>query len=285
MNDILLSISPIQPHLAHLIENCQSKLIISSPYIKTAAAHWLLQVKPSSLDHVQVLTNLSLENILSKSLDLGALRILANGFANVSITSLPSLHAKVFIADEKIAFVTSANFTNGGLRTNYEYGVILQNRAEVQTIVQDMRAYMSLGITVDNALLDRIEEQIIKLETLQRNALKNAAMREFNKKMAQSKNEIQDLLFAKRLENNQSINSVFSKTIMMILQRTPEGVSTPELHTQVQNIHPDICDDSIDRVVNGQHFGKRWKHYVRRAQEFLREKRLIHRDNGIWRVT
>lgn len=72
---------------------------------------------------------------------------------------------------------------------------------------------------------------------------------------------------------------------MMILQRTPEGLSTPALHTQVQNIHPDICDDSIDRVVKGQHFGKRWKHYVRRAQEFLRDKGLIYRDNGIWRVS
>lgn len=166
MSDILLSTSPIQPHLERLIGNCRSSLIISSPYIKTTAVNWLLQIKPLSLDQIQVLTNLSIENIHSKSLDIEALRRLADGFDRVSITSLPSLHAKVFITDETTAFITSANFTNGGLRANYEYGIVLQNRVEVQTIVKDMQAYMALGFTVDKSLLDRVEEQTVKLETL-----------------------------------------------------------------------------------------------------------------------
>lgn len=285
MNDILLSISPIQPHLASLIENCTSSLTIASPYIKTAAVDWLIKIKPSSLHRIQVLTNLSVENVLSKSLDINALKNLIAAFDETTIFSLPSLHAKVFITDETSAFITSANLTMGGLRNNYEYGIVLQNRAEVQTIVQDMQAYMALGNSVNFAFLERIEEQIIKLETLQRYALKNPAIQAFNREVVQSKNEIQDLLFARRLENGGSINSIFTKTILMLLKRQPKGLATPEIHVQIQNLHPDICDDLIDRVVNGQHFGKRWKHYVRRAQEYLREKNLIYRENGIWRLS
>jgi hypothetical protein len=31
-------------------------------------------------------------------------------------------------------------------------------------------------------------------------------------------------------------------------------------------VHPDLCDDSIDRVKDGKRFGKKWKYAVRTAQ-------------------
>jgi len=50
----------------------------------------------------------------------------------------------------------------------------------------------------------------------------------------------------------------------------------------VQQIHPDLCDDTIDRVIDAVHFGKKWKHYVRNAQQALKRKGLIDFDGQRW---
>jgi hypothetical protein len=76
---------------------------------------------------------------------------------------------------------------------------------------------------------------------------------------------------------------VFEKTILYFLKR--EGpMTTRQLHPLVQSVHPDLCDDSVDRVIDGQHFGKKWKHLVRIAQSHLKLKGMIVLQNGLWMV-
>jgi hypothetical protein len=53
----------------------------------------------------------------------------------------------------------------------------------------------------------------------------------------------------------------------------------------IQQLQPDICDDSIDRVIDGVHFGKRWKHYVRTAQQFLKRTGRVYFDGDRWHLT
>lgn len=60
--------------------------------------------------------------------------------------------------------------------------------------------------------------------------------------------------------------------------------ATHEIHPLVEGIHPDLCDNSVDRVINGVHFGKRWKHMVRNAQQSLKAQGLIEIDNRNWRL-
>jgi hypothetical protein len=57
------------------------------------------------------------------------------------------------------------------------------------------------------------------------------------------------------------------------------------LHPLIQQLHPDICDDSIDRVIDGVHFGKRWKHHVRSAQSHLKADGKIRTDGERWHIT
>jgi hypothetical protein len=52
----------------------------------------------------------------------------------------------------------------------------------------------------------------------------------------------------------------------------------------VEGTHPDLCDNSIDRVINGVHFGRKWKHMLRNAQVFLRRKGLIELYDKKWRL-
>jgi HKD family nuclease len=79
-----------------------------------------------------LLTDLSRDNLLSGSTDISAICELANCFPNIEIRFLPSIHAKVYVADENLAIVTSSNMTNKGLMQNFEYGVKIQDTNLVQ---------------------------------------------------------------------------------------------------------------------------------------------------------
>jgi hypothetical protein len=57
------------------------------------------------------------------------------------------------------------------------------------------------------------------------------------------------------------------------------------MHPLVQRMHPDICDDEIDRVIDGVNFGKKWKHHVRTAQQALKRARKIDFDGQKWNLT
>lgn len=73
-----------------------------------------------------------------------------------------------------------------------------------------------------------------------------------------------------------SVNGVFADTILYLLSRFQ--MTTVELHEHIKEIHPDLCDDAIDRVIDGQRFGKLWKHQVRNAQQHLRRRGLVDYD-------
>ncbi|RKY39994.1 MAG: hypothetical protein DRP75_00335 [Candidatus Omnitrophota bacterium] len=84
-------------------------------------------------------------------------------------------------------------------------------------------------------------------------------------------------------KRRKNTNAIFSKTILDLLkERGP--LSTEQIHPLIQAIHPDICDDSIDRVIDGQHFGKKWKHLVRGAQQSLKRRGLIFLKNNKWHL-
>jgi hypothetical protein len=50
----------------------------------------------------------------------------------------------------------------------------------------------------------------------------------------------------------------------------------------IENIHPDLCDNTVDRVIDGKRFGKKWKHAVRTAQQQLKREGLVALSGGRW---
>jgi hypothetical protein len=54
-------------------------------------------------------------------------------------------------------------------------------------------------------------------------------------------------------------------------------MTTTRLHEPIRLVHPDLCDDRVGRVIGRRHFGKRWKHAVRSAQQGLRRRGVIAR--------
>ena len=78
-------------------------------------------------------------------------------------------------------------------------------------------------------------------------------------------------------------HAIFADSIKFLLRNGP--LMTSELHPLMQSLHPDLCDDSVDRVIDGVNFGKRWKHYVRNAQQHLKRNGEVLFHKGRWSLS
>lgn len=99
----------------------------------------------------------------------------------------------------------------------------------------------------------------------------------FNEKLEAAKVE----LLTVRAEGK-TTHGIFADTILYLLARKP--LRTADMHPLIQELHPDLCDDTEDRVIKGVHFGKKWKHYVRTAQQHLKRRGQIEFDGQYWRL-
>lgn len=124
MNDVLIGFpKEIQDKLANALN-----LKIISPYIKESVAKEIIKGKN---EDVRIITKLNFNNYESGSSDLNALRYFnkmkcrVKGFIN-------GLHSKLYIINEKVVIITSANWTNSGFNTNLEFGYITDNKKNVR---------------------------------------------------------------------------------------------------------------------------------------------------------
>lgn len=260
-------------------------LFICSPFINVEGVKILSNaVQTRSSVEISLITNLTTQNIINGFTEPVALLELYKQFAQVEISSLGRLHAKVYLIDDKIGIITSANLTGGGLISNFEYGVLIDDREIISTIKEDMLKYYSLGNILDRNLLEKINEESNKLHGIKsktNNLIKNTKLAQLLKKSTEN---LDVELLKNRIKGGKTINAIFSDTILYILKKKGP-LTTKELNPFIQSIHPDICDDSIDRVINGQHFGKKWKHLVRDAQQSLKKKELIYLRGEKWYLT
>jgi len=166
------------------------------------------------------------------------------------------------------------------LINNFEYGILIEDKNVISTIKKDMLEYFFLGNLFDKILLEKINkesEKLYKIKYETDNLIKDTKLAQLLKKGAET---IDSELLKNRIKSR-TINAIFSDTIIYILKKRG-SLSTSQLNPLIQSIHPDICDDSIDRVIEGQHFGKKWKHSVRSAQQSLKDKGLIYLKDRKW---
>jgi phosphatidylserine/phosphatidylglycerophosphate/cardiolipin synthase-like enzyme len=67
----------------------------------------------------------------------------------VSAGSLASLHAKCVVVDERVALVTSANFTQRGQDRNVEVGALVEDPAFAKSLVHQWNQARSAGVFVE----------------------------------------------------------------------------------------------------------------------------------------
>lgn len=274
--------SPWRLRFSELLASARRDLIIACPFIKTPEAQWVCErlTAAGSISRLRlrVMTDVRADSVLNGSLDVEALCILAGVVPNSTVVNLPRLHAKVYVADEQLAIVGSGNLTPAGLDSNFEYGVALTDPAVVHQVRGDLEAYARVGNELAPQALTDLASVATGLadeyQRLQRST--SASLRKrFNRTLRSAEYE-----FLRAQVGSRSANSLFSEALVYVLRKGP--LTTRELHPAVQRLLPDLCDDNVDRVINGEHFGKRWKHAVRSAQQHLKRNGVISFDGRRW---
>ena len=277
--------SPWEATFSDLVTTANRDILILSPYISRRPIDLLLSIltrrRARQTIRARIVTDLSPASLATEMLDIGAVLHMLEKLPNASLTHLPRLHAKVYIADHSWAVVTSGNMTDGGLSFNYEFGLSLTDASLLTRIRQDAEAYASLGGDVSREALADLKTAADELVSLRRKAEHSVNSR--LKKALRAQSKLAQLKVLRIRAKGKTTHGIFADTLMYPLARGPQR--TVDLHLIIHRIHPDLCDDSIDRVIDNVHFGKKWKHYVRTAQQHLKRRGMIAYYQGRWHRT
>lgn len=115
--------SPSSKTFYRLIKESDSELLLCAPYISKDVAREIIHQKKIGTK-LSVVTSLNIANFISGSSDIEAIELLLKNGANV--INYHTLHAKIYLFDNKKALITSANLTHFALYRNYEYGVLIK---------------------------------------------------------------------------------------------------------------------------------------------------------------
>lgn len=126
--------TPWKDNLFELVSKAKKSIKITSPFIKENVCSELLEAK-NNRTSIDLITSFKLINVYSGSLDISALENILEH--NGVIKSYHKLHSKIYLFDDEEAIITSGNLTNGGLITNYEYGIYLNEKKLINQIVKD----------------------------------------------------------------------------------------------------------------------------------------------------
>jgi len=280
--------SPFENAFRDVIRQARREIVCLSPYINSAGVSLLLNaVENAKTKRINILTNLSSQNIVDNVTQPAALLKVYESFAETTVSSLAKLHAKVYIVDEICAVITSANLTYGGLKSNFEYGVLIDDKTAIKTIKRDVLDYASLGHAFDQIFLMKIYEESKKIEQGQENQGRQRKDSELRLLLEQQQ-KIGALLI-NHYNNDDSRHRIFTKTIKFLLQKYGQ-LTTKELYALVQDLHPEMCDDTVRHITNkGRDYGIKWRHHVRQVQVSLKASGIIASQgqprNHIWTLT
>ena len=274
--------SPWAQTFERFLRSIHSSAIFVAPFVTEQPLQKLTSILGTGRQpKISLLTNLSVDGLLQGSIDGKAIATFCREFPTATIRHLPGLHAKAYVADEHTAIITSGNLTRGSLYQNYEYGIQVNDPAMVGRIASDLREYGNLGAPVSVDDLDHLADVATTLRTKhakQLDSVRISLKREFDDQLSAVRESLKEL----RGKPGESTNAIFARTIVYLLRRRP--LSTQDMHPLIHDIHPDLCDDETDRVINGIRFGKEWKHRVRGAQVVLRRKGIIALAEGRWQL-
>ena len=109
--------------------NAGEKIAMMTPFLSEDAARSLAKVAVEQHVECSCITRFEHQEFLQKSSRIEALEILLN--ADVSLYALKKLHTKLYLVDDTIAILGSANFTYGGLQGNHELSLYMEGETEL----------------------------------------------------------------------------------------------------------------------------------------------------------
>jgi hypothetical protein len=271
--------------LAVLISEARTSLLIAAPFMSAGACSLLVSRLGGDFKQagrMKILTDLSPAHVCDGSLEPTAVCSICDAAANTFLWHVPRLHAKVYVADGRKAIVTSGNLTAAAFYRNLEYGIEVRHAQTIRLILDDFEDFETVATQVSRQQLARYVEAAARVQrTYER--LKQSARVEMRRAFEAAFRSAEEDLIRLRLAGG-AMHTVFAHTIAYLLAKYGP-MQTTRLHGFVQRLHPELCDDSVDRVIDGKHFGKKWKHAVRTAQQQLKKAGQVVYEGGLWRST
>ena len=255
---------------AELLGGVRKKLTVVSPYIRRKEAEFVADNLRRGAD-IAALTRLEESSLLGGSLEISALDILGGFSEGSRVVNLPRLHAKIYVADESRAIITSANLTTSGIEHNYEYGVGVFDRADVRRICGHVADYAELGHLVAAADLAQLSEKVE--DAMQKQAA--AKKRRKEEELRAAVRAVDDECWALQTGGYAPM-FLFKRAVRHLLKGG--ALTTRGLQDGVRALYPGLCADNEERVINGRRFGKLWKHHLRNAQQGLKKSGEISYD-------
>ena len=115
---------------------------MAAPFIGAGPLEDLVAaLDPDSPPRIHLIANLDRDSLLRGTVDAEAIAGFCRSLPSATVTHLPGLHAKAYVADERLAIITSGNMTRESLHRNYEYGALITEPEAVRQIAADMREY------------------------------------------------------------------------------------------------------------------------------------------------
>lgn len=198
--------TPWKDNFCNFLSNVKKELLISSPFINLEGVKILLNaIKRKNKLKLTFITNLSTQNIVKGITEPEAFLEIYNRykiFSEIKIFNLGNLHAKLYLVDEEMVIITSANLTTGGLINNFEYGVLIKNSNIISEIKKDMNKYIFLGDEIDKALLEEVNKEYKKNISKSKDKISNSKL---NQILRKSKENIEFILLKNKIKNGKTI--------------------------------------------------------------------------------
>lgn len=251
--------------LERLLCDVKNRLIIVSPYISEEGAKLVCNNLAARTDLV-VMTRLSHDSIATGALQIGALKKFAS---RGRILHLQNLHAKVYVADETRAVITSANLTGNGVDRNYEYGVEIGEHKNVSRIRETWDDLANKeGKTVTDKELQELgklvpkKQKLTKAETLLRKAILDFERKGATPSLAEFKGMLEEWL-----------------------KSHPHPHTIHELQDGIRQSHPNACTNEnavmlYRKTGKERNTGKLWKYRLRHAQVLLKKEGKLRHDSN-----
>jgi HKD family nuclease len=117
--------SDTKSEILELLENLDTSFYLICPFIGIKTAIMLANILANKQINVIIITRFSSHDFYCGVSSLEGLRMLLN--AGCEIKAVKALHTKLYVFDNKAFILGSSNFTNGGLISNIELNILIDN--------------------------------------------------------------------------------------------------------------------------------------------------------------
>jgi phosphatidylserine/phosphatidylglycerophosphate/cardiolipin synthase-like enzyme len=222
---------PWRDHLRSVVQSARQRLLVCAPFVSNVGARLICDscataaaIGRSSL----ILTDLSPRAVCDGVTDPSAVELLGGTLCGAKVVHLPRLHAKVYCADGRRAIVSSGNLTAGGLELNYECGVLINDSRMAACVERDIRAYASLGATIDGTALANYTRLAQEVRSARRQEM-DSATRNARRRLANALRRADDALVRAHLAGG-AIHTVFAHDCVPSATTRPADNGPNESH-------------------------------------------------------